>query len=130
MVEKLEDYKWCSHNGYLSISNKWNWLNKDFIYSLLSENKHEWIRRYRQFISADDDKEITEAVERDKWPVALGPKSFIDWVKGAFYELKSDDEVPQSSRLRPSPDLIIQAVCDFYDVEQESIKDHKTRSVQ
>ena len=29
MVARLEDYVWTSHNGYLSKSSKWNWLNKE-----------------------------------------------------------------------------------------------------
>jgi len=31
LANKLEAYKWCSHNGYVSDAKKWNWLHKDFI---------------------------------------------------------------------------------------------------
>ncbi len=33
MVDRLDDYVWSSHNGYISKSSKWNWLNKEvFLY--------------------------------------------------------------------------------------------------
>ena len=73
-----EDFGWSSHKAYLSIAKKWNWLNKAFIYSILTKNKKEGIKRYRQFVAIDDDDEIAAVIEGSKWPTALGPKDFID----------------------------------------------------
>ncbi len=41
--DSLGGYLWTSHKAYLSFAKKWNWLHKDFIYSLLTKNKKEWI---------------------------------------------------------------------------------------
>jgi hypothetical protein len=43
----------------------------------------------------------------------MGPSDFIDWVKGKYYALKVDDDIPQSKELAPEKDAIIKAVCDY-----------------
>ena len=46
----------------------------------------------------------------------MGPSDFIDWVKGKYYAIKVDDDIPQSKELAPSRDSIIKAVCDYWNV--------------
>ena len=36
------------HKGYLSIAKKWDWLHKNYILSLLSKNRKDWLRHYRK----------------------------------------------------------------------------------
>lgn len=47
-IATLDDYIWSSHKGYLSIAKKWNWINKSVVLRYLSENKKDWIKKYRQ----------------------------------------------------------------------------------
>ncbi len=54
LVKTLDSYKRNSYKGYLSIKKKWDWLYKTFIYSLITEKKTDWIKRYRQLISIED----------------------------------------------------------------------------
>jgi REP element-mobilizing transposase RayT len=110
LVDTLSAYAWSSHKGYLSTASKWDWLHKDFIYALLSEKKMEWIKRYRQFISIEEDDEAADVLESRKWPSVWGPKAFVDWVKANFYETKVDDEIPQSKYLTPSFEDIIKVL--------------------
>ncbi len=119
----LNNYIWSSHKGYISIAKRWNWLNKNFIFSLFTENRQEWVKRYRQFISIEDDEEdeIAAVLEGKKWPSILGPQSFIDWVKGQHYALKSDEEIPDAKTLDPDADLIIETVCAFYNVNRDDL---------
>lgn len=116
-----DDYIWTSHKGYLSVAKKWSWLHKEFILSFLTKNRNEWIKRYRHFVSIEEDKDIAAAIEGKKWPVVLGPKAFTDWVKGRYYNLKNDDEVPQAKELAPAPELIIKTVCDFYAIKRDDL---------
>lgn len=37
-ISKSLDYNWSSHAGYLSKAKKWDWLYKEFIYSLINKN--------------------------------------------------------------------------------------------
>ena len=39
LVDVLDDYPWTSHKGYLSVAKKWNWLYKEFIFSLLTRKR-------------------------------------------------------------------------------------------
>ncbi len=122
LVGVLDDYPWTSHKGYLSVAKKWNWLYKEFIFSLLTKKKHQWIKEYRHFVSIERNDDITAVIEGKKWPAVWGPKSFVDWIKGGYYDLKTDDEVPQAKTLAPAPTMIIDAVCAFYDVQPDDLK--------
>ena len=52
----------------------------------------------------------------------MGPETFIDLVKGKYYALKADQEVPQAKDLAPETDLIINAVCcKFYNVTRDEL---------
>ncbi len=121
LVNNLDDYVWSSHKGYLSIAKRWNWLHKKFIFSLLDKNKKNWVRRYRQFVSIEDDNEIAAVIEGKKWPSVLGSKTFIDWVKGQYFALKSQEEIPDAKTLAPDAELIIKGVCAFYNVSREDL---------
>ena len=121
LVETLDAYKWSSHNGYLSIAKKWDWLHKKFIYSFLTKNRKEWIKRYRQFISVEDDDNVTHIIEAKKWPFMLGPESFLDWVKGKYFESKKDENIPQSKALDPGRKLIFKVVCDYYAIDEKEL---------
>jgi len=51
----------------------------------------------------------------------LGPQSFIDWVKGSYYEMKADEDIPQAKDLAPDPGLIIEAVCDYCQINRKDL---------
>ena len=125
LADSPAKYKWSSHKAYLSMDEKWDWLSKEFIYKFLSKDKKEWIKRYRKFVSISEDDEAAKILERRKWPSVWGPQSFIDWVKGKYYETKADDEIPQSRALLPSIEEILSSVCSYYDVDEASL--YKTK---
>jgi REP element-mobilizing transposase RayT len=118
---ELNGYPWSSHKGYLSVAAKWNWLNKEFIFSLLTSDRRQWIKQYRKFVSTVCAEEISAILDRKKWPSVMGAESFVDWVKGKYYRLAADPDVPQAKELAPSADMIIAAVCDFYGVGEYDI---------
>lgn len=121
LAEKPEDYVWSSHKAYLSVAKKWEWLNKVFIYSLLTENKKQQISRYRRFMTAGVDEAMSAVIDRKKWPSVIGPKDFMDWIKGKFNSLKQDEDVPEAKTLAPSVELINQFVCTFYKIEPDGL---------
>jgi putative transposase len=121
IASKPDDYPWSSHKGYLSIAKKWKWLHKEFIFSMLTKNRKDWVKEYRRFVAIESEEEIAGVLERKKWPSVLGPETFVDWVKGKYYALKADQEVPQAKDLAPETDLIINAVCKFYNVRRDEL---------
>jgi len=121
LVGNSKEYSWSSHNAYLSAARKWDWLSKAFIYSLLTENRKQGIYYYRKFMTADGGESMAAVLDAKKWPPVIGPKEFLDWVKGKFYTLKHHEDVPESKRLAPSVELINQVVCDFYDIKPDKL---------
>jgi putative transposase len=121
IAASLDEYQWSSHQGYLSISKKWDWIYKEFIFLLLTENKKEWLKRYRGFVAIEADEDISNVIEGKKWPVLLGDKAFTDWVKGRCYAVKVDEEVTQSKEFAPEPGQIIKAICEFYGIAPDDL---------
>ncbi len=121
LADSLNAYPWSSHKGYVSISEKWNWLYKDFVLALLSKRKKEWIKKYREFVSISKDDEATRILEGKKWPSIWGPNSFLDWAKGNYYALKIDEDVPQSKALIPGYEEILKTVCEFYSIDEDDL---------
>jgi len=72
-----------------------------------------WLKQYKRFISVENDKEITEVIDKKRWPSIMGPTDFIDWAKGKYYALKVDDDIPQSKELAPEKDAIIKVKKDI-----------------
>lgn len=125
LADSLNGYEWSSHQGYLSVAKKWDWLYKTFIYSLLTGNKRAWIKSYRQFVFIEDEDTVGGVIEGEKWPSVLGPKSFVDWVKGKYYESKADEEIPQTKELTPGRDLILRVVRDYYEIPENDLYNSK-----
>jgi len=120
-VEKLSQYPWSSHRGYISNAKKWDWLYKDFILSMLSPENHQRIRRYKQFVKLSDSEEIRNFFSRKNVPSVLGSKTFLDWLKDTFFVEKRNLEVPASKMLSPSTTAIKDAVCRFYQIDPEQL---------
>ena len=118
LVDRLDQYLWCSHKGYVSDSKKWSWLYKDLPLSLLSKDKAERKKRYKQFVSMEDSEDINEIYSRKNLPSVIGSESFMDWVKGKFYREKKHEEIPDSRLLAPSLENIKKAVCELYHVDK------------
>lgn len=116
LAKELAGYEWSSHKGYLSRSEKWSWLHKEYILSMFSEDRRDQLGLYRKFVSKEDEEKIFGIIEGEKWPSVLGSERFINWVKGRFYPRKLDDEVPQSKELSPKVDRILKVVSDFYGI--------------
>lgn len=124
IVSKLDDYPWSSHKGYLSVAEKWQWLHKEFVFRMLTKNTKEWVREYQRFMAVESDGERVAVMEDEgkKWPSVIGPERFIHWVKGRYYNtLKVDQEISQTKDLAPETDLIINSVCEFYDIRMDEL---------
>jgi len=120
LVKELNKYAWSSHKGYLSNAKKWDWLHKSFILSLFGREKKEAIKTYKKFISTETSEGINRIFSKSKFPSMLGSESFMNKVKGKFFQAKRHDEIPQSKRLAPGADRIKKAICKAYGVEESS----------
>ncbi len=121
LVEKLDEYPWSSHRGYLSESKKWDWLNKEFILTILSADKRNRRRAYRRFVSMDDVTDILKIFEDRRLPSLLGGNQFISWVKETFFSQKEHKEVPESTVLAPDLQRIKDVVSEYYGVDKDTL---------
>ena len=68
LTDQLDRYVWSSHMGYMSTAENWNWLHKNFVLSMLSKIKDDRLEIYRQFVSAEDEEDISKVFKKKKWP--------------------------------------------------------------
>ena len=121
MVDHLASYQWSSHKGYLSRSEKWNWLHKNYVLKIFSNNKTEALKGYKSFVSKKTSEEINRIFGSRKWPSVIGKESFINWVKNTFLIQKRHIEVPESKSLAPDSEKIKGEVCREYDINKEDL---------
>ena len=70
------DYAWSSHQGFISNAEKWEWLNKDFLLSVLSSNKSRRRADYIDFVSQSKPEEVEKFYSLKNLPSVLGCDSF------------------------------------------------------
>ena len=116
MVKDMPDYEWSSYKGYLSYAKKWNWLHKDYIFSMMTPKKQGRLKPFIEFMQKEESGEVTKLFSLKKLPSFFGPESFITEMKEKYYFKKKSYEVPESKRLAPASDSIISSVCENYGV--------------
>ena len=121
IADRLDSYQWSSHKGYLSRSEKWEWLYKEYVLKIFSKNTNEALKRYRDFVNKEIPEEINRILGSRKWPSVIGKESFMEWVKDTFFVKKRHAEVPESKSLAPDSEKIKRAVCRSYDINEEGL---------
>jgi len=121
LVEKLSQYNWSSHKAYLSRSEKWDWVYKNFILGMLANSRKAQLGKYKRFVGKQDSAEICKIFESMRLPSLIGEKTFMDWVKETFFKGRIDHNIPQSKNLAPSKHEILNMVCIYYRVDEQEI---------
>ena len=122
LVDDLAAYPYTSHKAYMSQARKWDWVDKERILSLFSEELSLARKTYKRFVYQEDSEEIAKIFASGRLPAFIGSKKFVAWVKETFGPGKSDPEVPGSAVLRPDSDAIILAVCNAYGEDAAALK--------
>lgn len=91
-------------------------LYKNYILALLSKNRKDWLRYYKKWVLVEEEDEVSKKISGKKWPVCLGPKSFIDRIKETYGSQKINMDIPLSRELLPDRSRILEVVCESYDV--------------
>ncbi len=125
MVNEMADYKWSSYKGYLSYSKTWKWLSKDIIFSMLTGKKKGRLKPFIEFMGKDDSERVKRFFSLKQRPTLFGPESFVTQIKEEFYFKKQSREIPESKQLAPTPDIILEEVCRYYQVIPDDLR--KTR---
>jgi len=121
LVKRLEDYRWTSHKAYISESNQWNWLHKEFVLSMLEENTNKRHQSYLEFIKQAESETLKTIYEKSNLPLFLGAKDFIDDIRHKYSGKTIKKEMPQSRALVPEKTDVERAVVKFYKLETEEL---------
>ena len=122
----VADYRWSSHCGYLSKSEKWLWLHKDFLLAMFDDKPETATMKYKEFIGCGDSEMITDFFSKKNRASFFGSPDFIALIKEKYFEQKAHNEIPQARLLAPTIAEIKKKVSCIYDVK-ESILDQSKR---
>jgi REP element-mobilizing transposase RayT len=117
LVKRLEDYFWSSHRTYISRGNEGNWLHKDFVLSMLGENRSKRRQAYIDFVKQEEPETLKTLYEKSKLPLLLGAKDFIDDIKQKYYDKVTIKEMPQVKELFLDKSQIEKTVSRVYQIE-------------
>lgn len=115
-VKEMSQYKWSSYNGYLSNSDKWKWLYKGLIVSMIAPQEQGRLKTLKEFMQQDNSENIKRLFSSKNRPSIFGSEEFIKKIKSQYYTNKKSYEVPESKKISPESDTIIKAVCEHYGV--------------
>ncbi len=121
LVKRLEDYRWTSHKAYITESNQWNWLHKDFVLSMLEEHTNKQKQAYLEYIKQTESETLKTIYERSNLPLYLGAKDFINDIKNKYSGKTIKKEMPQFRELAIDKTEIEHAVVKFYQLETEEL---------
>lgn len=121
LEDAVGQYPWTSHNGYVSRSEKWDWLHKDFILSMFSEQRTKRAKYYKKFVAEQNSEEITSVLEGHRLPPILGSKRFVERVKEDFPKDKRNREMPEITSPVPKIEEIKAAICEFYNIDEKEL---------
>jgi len=116
IINRLESYPWSSHKGYLSRSEKWDWLRKDYVLKIFSKSHHKALKRYKDFVHNKIPQEINHILGSRKWPSVIGNEGFLEWVNKIYFVQNRHVAVPESRALAPDLETIKEydnAICEL-----------------
>jgi chromosomal replication initiation ATPase DnaA len=96
---------------------------------MLSQDPKQRLKLYRSFMSEDEDETFLDKMNLKRLPSILGDNQFINTVKERFFKQKRHIEVPESKRLAPETNDIINAVCAFYGIDKAQLRAAKRGTI-
>lgn len=121
-IEKeLGNYPWSSYLGYILESKEWEWLYSDFILSMFNGSKSAKKTQYKVFMAEESPEEINEIFGGQKQPPIFGCEIFKIKIKKLFSTGISEAEVPESKILLPEITMIVQTICDYYQISRDEL---------
>lgn len=78
----------------------------------------ESIKLYKRFVNKEIPEEINKIYSRGNLPAVIGSKSFVSKIKDKFFNLDDYEDIPDTKKLAPDIDEIINHVCKAYNIDE------------
>ena len=88
---------------------------------MFSKDQKYQLQLYRSFMAEDENKTFLDRMNLKRLPSVLGENAFVNSIKKRCFEGKRHIEVPESKRLAPDADDILNAVCDIYGIDKAQL---------
>ena len=119
LVRSIDEYRWSSHQEYISSGTRFRWLYKDFILSQFGNTRARAVRSYLRFVANADASEIADFYSQRRQAPIMGDEAFIEHVRTELAGQIRHPEIPDSGELVPSVERITSAVCAEYGVPEK-----------
>ncbi|MFH1845989.1 MAG: transposase [Candidatus Omnitrophota bacterium] len=81
LENKIGEYRWCSHRGYVIDAEKEEWLNVSEVLKKFSRYDREAKRELDAFVNESVPKDLLKRLEGINWPTMLGGEAFKEDIK-------------------------------------------------
>jgi putative transposase len=121
LVRHPSDYRWSSFQGYCSEDRSWDWLDQSTILRKLGVTSSERLNVTNHPLAVETSKAVYAFFEKKNQPAVLGSDAFIKKVKSQLVTGRLHSEIPETKRLAPRREEILQSVCRYFQVEEDSL---------
>lgn len=99
LEEKIGQYKWCSHRGYMKANERQKWLKVEDVLIRFSRYEKEAKEELNAFVNEEIPRDLLKRLESINWPAILGGKDFKKKIKEEYLGKEIDArEVPEYKR--------------------------------
>ncbi len=125
MVKQHDAYPWSSYRAFIGKSPTPAWLETNWLLSLFGKQKKRAARSYQLFVEGTDWNSLENPGKGLVGGVVLGSTDFVNWVKSTLLPKPGATVRNHYQRdkfnLLPSPDTVVDAVCEAFACDRESI---------
>jgi REP element-mobilizing transposase RayT len=133
-IRYLRQYPWSTYQSYIGKRKALPYVEYMPILGEMSGKEKDWPKRYREFVEsglAETDEELKEALKES--PRSIGGDGFRAWVDELYQKLIEKSDAPEDISFRRiteplNPDIVLAAIADVFEVEEEEFRRRKRSS--
>ena len=130
IINKPQDYKWCSYGGYIRKKEVNNLNNYNWLLSIFGNEEKKSRRQYKEFVEEGIAKKLENPVKRAVGNMILGSKEFIDSILVKIDRDEIGQEIANRNEILKTinPQEVIKEVSNKYKIKPIEITNTGTRN--
>ena len=118
LSKSLPEYPWSSYRAYIGLEETPHWLTTKYILKAIGTRNVQ--ERYKEYVNREVDLELEEFYGGKKQSPILGDDRFKSTVLGGRPKTVDIPELAKE-RVLPTLNQVIQAVCRYYQIDEDTI---------